>query len=152
MTKQIIIRLKEQFLFSFLLSFLTIGYIKPASSVKHKGLSQQSFSPFSFLSFFLSFLLLEKVSKSIHSFTVDETESFQFLFFLFWIHIIPIFRKGRRKNSLVVLIFDRTYFSGSFLLWTSDIPPRIGWISLSVDFCPKILFYAFYGASRSFGL
>ena len=62
--------------------------------------------------------------------------------FLFWIHIIPIFRKVRRKNSLSWLNFQAPFFYG----WVAS--PESGWMLArlsNTDFCPEILFYSFYG-------
>ena len=57
-----------------------------------------SLSFFSFLFFILFFLLLEKVSKSARSFTVDETNLFSL--FLSFSEYIYNFQYFRRKSSL----------------------------------------------------
>ena len=76
---------------------------------------------FFFLSFF-SFLSFTWESILVHSFIYGWwNKSFQFLSFLFWMHIIPIFRKGRRKNSSSCTYLCEGYFSGSFLLRASGI-------------------------------
>ena len=103
---------------------------------------------FFFLLFFLFFFFFFYLRKYVRPFThlrLTKPSPFSFsLSFSEYIYI-PIFRKGRRKNS-----FSSTYLWQGLLLrflslsdeWHS---PRIGWISLSTDLCPKILFYAFYG-------
>ena len=101
------IRFKKRFL--FLSSFLfKIPAILSQQAVSNINVSQQSFSSFSFfLSFFFS-LTWEKfrshqdeACNKIHSLIYCWGNRILLVsLFLFWIHIIPIFRKGGRKNSL----------------------------------------------------
>ena len=148
------------FLF-FLLSFFSFklsALLSQVSGVKHKCLS--FFFPFFLLSFlffslYFSFFYLRKhLSPPVHLRWKKQIFSVSFFPFLnIYIYNFQYFWKGRRKNSFkLYLSFRRVYFAGSFLLRASDIPLRIGWVSLSADYCPKILFYAFYGAFSQSGL
>ena len=57
----------------------------------------------------------------------------------------PIFRKGRRKNSLSCTYLWQGLIFG-FLSFTGEWHPQNRLNQrLSADFCPKILFYPFYG-------
>ena len=94
------IRSKKQFLFLF--SFQNTDYIKPAGSIKYECLSTVLFF---FLPFF--FYLWKYLSRRAEAYNKVHSLIYcwwnrilSVTLFLFWIHIIPIFRKGRRKNSL----------------------------------------------------
>ena len=139
MTKQIMIRFKKQFLFLF--SFLfKIPAILSQQAVSNINVSQQSFplSPFFFLSFF--FYLRKCLSRQaevrnkVHSLIYcwgNRILCFS-LFFFFWIHIIPTFRKGRRKNSLSCTYLWQGFVL-RFLSFTGEWHPRI-WMNVS-PFC-----------------
>ena len=143
------IRFKKQFLFlfSFLFKTPTILSQQKASNI---NFSQRSFSSFSFfLSFFLFSFTWEnrrtEACNKVHSLIYYWWNSILSVsLFLFWIHIITIFRKGRRKNSLsCTYLWQGLIFR--FLSFTGEWHPhnRLNQ-HLSVDFCPKILFYSFY--------
>ena len=98
-------------------------------AVLNINVSQQSFSSFSFLSFFLSFFFYlrkclsrrAEVCKKVHSpIYCWWNRILSVSLFLFWIHIIPLFRKGRRENSSSstyfwqVLIFRLLSFTGEW--------------------------------------
>ena len=104
-------RFKKQFLLLFFLSFQGAGYIKPADSLKRKCLSF-FFSFFPFLFFILFFLLLEGVSKSTRSFTVDETNTFN-LFLSFSEYIYNFQKLGRVEGKTVL---SCTYLFEGFTL------------------------------------
>ena len=86
-----------------------------------------SFFLLSFFSFLYTFfLLLDGVSKSTRSFTVDETNIFS-LFLSFSEYIYNLQYLGRVEGKTVLrctYLFWRVYFSCSFLLRTSDISPE----------------------------
>ena len=146
-TEQIITRFKKQFLFLFSFLFKTPAILSQ-QAVSNINVSQQSFSSFSFfLSFF--FLLLEKMPKSPAeacnkcSFTnlmLMKQNPFSFSL-LFWIHIIPIFRKSRRKNSLsctylcLGLIFRFLSFTGEWHPWSWR-----NWRLSFANVCPELNF------------
>ena len=126
----------SSFFFSFFLlsffSFKLSALLSQVGSVKHKCLSFFFFLFFlssfflSFLVFILFFLLLEKVSKSTRSFTVDETNLFS-LFPSFSEYIYNFQYLGRVEGKTVLsctYLFRRVYFSYSFLLCTCDISPE----------------------------
>ena len=102
---------------------------------------------FFFLSFLFTFLLLEEVSKSTCSFTVDKTNLFS-LFLSFSEYIYNFQYLGRVEGKTVL---SCTYLYERF---PSQIPFFYGRAVFlynlaegdSVIFCPKILFYSFPGA------
>ena len=96
----------------FLLSFFSFklsAFLSQVGSVKHKYLSFFFFlfflsfflSFFPFLFFIIFFLLLEKVSKSTRSFTVDETNLFS-LFLSFSEYICNFQYLGRVEGKTVL--------------------------------------------------
>ena len=114
---------------------------------------------FPFLSFFLSFLFFslyfsffyfrKYLSQLVHLRWTKQIFSFSFFPFLnIYIYIyIYIFQYLGRVEGKTVL--SCTYLFEGFLRFFSFTSERhfsrIGWVSLSADYCPKILFYAFYG-------
>ena len=101
-----------------------------------------------FFSLYFSFFYLrEYLSPLVHLRWTKKLFSVSFFPFLY-IYIYNFQYLGRVEGKTVLSCtyrFQRVYFSCSFLLRTSDIHLRIGWVSLSADYCPKSLFYAFYG-------
>ena len=110
-------------------------------------------SPFFFLSFF--FYLRKCLShrteacNKVHSLIYYWwNRILSVSLFLFWIHIIPqYFWKGRRKNSLsCTYLWRGLHVHIPLFLFTGEWHPQNRLNQrLSADFCPKILFYSFYG-------
>ena len=117
-------RFKKQFLSLFFL-FKVLAILNQ-QTVLNTNVSLSSFS-FSFFSFLYTFfLLLEKVSKSTHSFTVDETNLFS-LFHSFseyiYIYIYNFQYLGRVEGKTVLRC---TYLFEGF---TSHIPFSCTWVT-----------------------
>ena len=95
---------------------------------------------FSFLFFILFFLLLEKVSKSTRSFTVDET-NLSSLFLSFSEYIYNFQYLGRVEGKTVLrctYLFRRVYFLSSFILRTSDSSPESAGSAFLQRFCSML--------------
>ena len=142
------IRFKKQFLFLFSFPF-KIPAVISQQAVSNIDVSQQYFSFSFFLSFF--FLLLEKMPTLLAE-DCNKVNSLIYCWwnrilsvslFLFWINIIPIFRKDRRKNNLSCtylwqgLVFRFLSFTGEWHPWSWR-----NWRLSFANVCPelKILF------------
>ena len=75
-----------------------------------------------------------------------------FFFFFFWIHIIPIFRKGRRKNILSCTYLWQGKFSASFLLRASGILQNLAECAFLLSFVQRFCSMLFYGDLLDFWL
>ena len=140
MTKQIMIRFKKQLLFLFILKYR----LYKASRQYQTYMSLNSpflLSPFFFLSFF--FYLRTCLShwaeayNKVHSLIYCWwNRILSVSLFLFWIYIIPIFRKGRRKNSSNCAYLCRFFYGPIIWLFPSPTIPSgyniwVTWIFLS---------------------
>ena len=110
-------------------------------------------------SFFLFFLLLEKMLKLL-GWGCNKVHSLIYCWwnrilcvslFFFWIHIIPILRKGRRKNCVSCTYLWQGLFLGSFLLQASGILQNLAGCTFLLSSVQRFCSILFTGTSRSFG-
>ena len=138
-------RFKRQFLFLFSFPFkLSARLSQQAMSNTNVSLNCLFFFLLFFFLFFFSFFYLRKYLSPLTYLRLTKPSPFNFSL-SFSEYIIPIFKKGRRKNSLSCSYLWQGLLLGFLSLTDEWHPHRIGCIGPSADFCSKILFYAFYG-------